>query len=259
MEDCVVQDNESLGVSVSGPRTILRRVKSIRNGYMGFGCGTPDGSPFEGPQLYDCESAYNNNGRAKPIWAGREEAVFREGRWFANPAWEAGGGKFCCADGLVIQRMKSHHNGGIGIWLDVYNLKATIKDCESYSNFGVNANWEGAGFAVEICAGPTVFENCYAHDNTGSSFAVWESRNVTIRNCIAVGGGVEFRDIGGDRESKGGWFCQNVLLDSIKFHGGAKVSYWSNQDSSLRAKNRLVEKDLQYGQTGTPQWKQIPD
>jgi hypothetical protein len=255
MEDCIVQDNESLGVSVSGPRTILRRVKSLRNGYMGFGCGTPDGSPFEGPQLYDCESAYNNNGRENPVWKGREEAVRRNGLWYAVPSWEGGGGKFCCADGLVIERMKSHHNGGIGIWLDVYNLKATIKDCESYSNFGVNANWEGAGFAVEICAGPTVFENCYAWGNTGSSFAVWESRNVTIRNCIAVGTGVELRDIGGDREKKGGWFCQNVLLDSIKFYGkDAKVHYWDNQTAAVRAKNRLVEKNLQFGLTGEPQW-----
>jgi hypothetical protein len=255
MEDCIVQDNESLGVSVSGPRSILRRVKSLRNGYMGFGCGTPDGSAFEGPQLYDCESAYNNNGRPAPLWKGSKDAVFRDGLWYANPAWEGGGGKFCCADGLVIQRMTSHHNGGIGIWLDVYNLKATIKDCQSYSNFGVNHNWEGAGFAVEICAGPTLFENCYARDNTGSSFAVWESRNVTIRNCIAAGSGIEFRDIGGDRQSKGGWFCQNVLLDSIKFYGkDAKVHYWSNQNASVRAKNRLIEKDLEFGLTGQPQW-----
>ncbi|HEY7091199.1 MAG TPA: right-handed parallel beta-helix repeat-containing protein, partial [Tepidisphaeraceae bacterium] len=178
----------------------------------------------------------------------------RNGLWYANPAWEAGGGKFCCADGLVIERLKTHHNGGVGLWLDVYDKTATIRDCESYANFGVNANWEGAGYAIEICDGPTLYENCYAHDNTGSSFAIWESRNVTVKNCIAAGNGIEFRDIGGDRE-KAGWYCRNVTLDSVRFHGPeAKVNYWGNQTSSVRERNRLVERNLQLGLSGEPKW-----
>jgi parallel beta-helix repeat protein len=258
MEDCTVQDNESVGVSCSGPRSILRRVKSLRNGYMGFGCGTPDGSPFPGPQLYDCESAYNNNGSENPSWKNSDSAMYRNGLWYINPAWEAGGGKFCCADGLVIERMKFHDNGGVGMWLDVYDLKADIRNCESYKNFGVDANWEGCGFAVEICAGPTLYENCYAHNNSGSGFAIWESRNVTIRNCVTSGTGVEFRDIGGDR-GKAGWFCRNDLLDSIQFYGAdARVNYWDNQTSDWRASHQIVEKNLQFGLTGTPAWQAVP-
>ncbi|HMB95552.1 MAG TPA: right-handed parallel beta-helix repeat-containing protein, partial [Tepidisphaeraceae bacterium] len=258
MEDRVVQDNESVGVSCAGPRSILRRVKSLRNGYMGFGCGTPDGRPFPGPQLFDCESAFNNTGSDNPSWKLNESAMFRNGKWYINPSWEAGGGKFCCADGLLIERMKSHDNGGVGIWLDVYDLKATIKDCESYNNFGVDANWEGCGFAVEICAGPTVYENCYAHDNTGSSFAIWESRNVTIRNCIASGSGIEFRDIGGDR-GRVGWFCRNDLIDSVRFYGPkAKVDYWENQTTGWRENYNIVEKNLQLGLKGAPEWKESP-
>ncbi|HEY1628991.1 MAG TPA: hypothetical protein VGF52_03975, partial [Tepidisphaeraceae bacterium] len=94
MEDCTVQDNESVGVSCSGARSVLRRVRSLRNGYMGFGCGTPDGSPFPGPKLYDCESAYNNTGSDNPSWKTSDSAMYRNGKWYINPAWEAGGGKF---------------------------------------------------------------------------------------------------------------------------------------------------------------------
>lgn len=253
VEDCVVQDNESLGVSCSGPRSVLRRVKALRNGYMGFGCGSPDGKPFEGPRLYDCESAYNNTGRVDPVWKQSEQAVNRDGLWYINPAWEAGGGKFCGADGLIIEGMKAHHNGGVGIWLDVYNKSVTITDCESYTNFGINAGWEGAGFAVEICDGPTRFENCYAHDNTGSGFAVWESRNVTIRNCVAAGAGIELRDL--EDRVKVGWFCQDVIIDSVHFHGpAAKVSYWRNQNAVVRERNRLVERNIRLNLHGTPDW-----
>src|SRR5262249_44169192 len=160
---------------------------------------------------------------------GSNDAVTRNGLWYANPAWEAGGGKFCCADGLVIERMKTHHNGGGGLWGGGYDKNPTDKDCGGWGKFGGDGKWGGGGVAVEICEGPTLFENCYAHDNTGSSFAIWESRNVTIRNSIASGGGIEFRDIGGDRE-KAGWYCRNVILDSVRFHGpGAKVNYWGNQ------------------------------
>jgi parallel beta-helix repeat protein len=254
MEDCTVQDNESLGVSCSGPRTVLRRVRSIRNGYMGFGCGSADGKPFPGPKLYDCESAWNNTGLENPGWKFQDQALFRNGLYYANPSWEGGGGKFCLADGLVIERMKSHDNGGPGIWLDVYDLAATIRDCESFNNFGIDAGWQGPGFAVEICAGPTLIENCYAHDNMGSAFAIWESRNVTIRNCIASGTGIEFRDLDGDRRNSG-WFCRNVLLDSVRFFGSdAQVYYWKNQSSSWRKDYQIVERELQLGLREQPQW-----
>ena len=110
---------------------------------------------------------------------------------------------------------------------------------------------------MEICTGPTLFENCYAHDNTGSSFAIWESRNVTIHNCIASGTGVEFRDL--DDRVKAGWFCRNVVLDSIQFYGpDAGVGYWGNQTASWRESYHIVEKNLQLGLKGTPDWHVSP-
>lgn len=251
MEDCLVRDNESLGVSV-GPGCYLLRVQSVHNGYMGFGCGGD--AVFRGPTLKDCVSARNNTGLGDPIWKDRSEAVFKDGKWFVNPTWEAGGGKFCFADGLVIDGLKSCANVGPGIWLDVYDRKATIRNCESYGNRGLQHDWQGAGIAVEICDGPTLIENNYCHDNTGSNLAIWESKKVTARNNIFVGGGVEFRDL-----SRGDYRCEDVILDANQFFGPqAGITYWKNLTPRIRLQRRLVEQNNRMNLDTLPQWKPLP-
>jgi hypothetical protein len=133
---------------------------------------------------------------------------------------------------MTIIRMKAHHNGGPGLWWDVYDRKVDAVDCESYSNFGVTAAWEGCGYATEICFGPTTFTTCYAHDNTGSDFAVWEAKNTTIKDCVSTGSGIELRNIGGDRggakmaDRTKGWYVQNLTISGHRFYNAGRT-FWS--------------------------------
>ncbi len=244
LEDCIVRDNESVGVAI-GPRCYLLRVQSVDNGYLGYGCGGK--VVFDGPTLKDCISARNNTGRTNPIWKSSLHAISKDGKWFVDPAWEAGGGKFCLADGLVIDGMKSYDNVGPGIWLDCYDRAATIRNCEVYGNKGL-VYWQGAGIAVEISDGPTLIENNYCHDNTGDNLAIWESMKVTARKNVFVGTGIVLRGM-----DRGAYRCEDVLLEDNELYGpGADVSYWENLTPEIRGQRRLVEQGNRVGLSGAP-------
>jgi hypothetical protein len=258
LEDVVIQDNETIGLDIHEAQDFTAlRVKCLHNGTIGISSGGRDDRQIwcKNITLTDVECAYNNYGMDDPSWKTQDKGKVtqKNGKWFRIPGDAAGGAKLCVTGDLVIERFKAHHNGGPGLWFDVYNGKETIRNSECFANFGVTSDWEGCGFAVEISNGPTTYENCYGHDNSGSDFAIWESRNVTLRNCIAAGNGVELRNIGGDRGKH--WWCQNVTFDGLKLFGTAKINYWANQTPAVRWQDKLIERKVERNLAGIPEWK----
>jgi hypothetical protein len=192
-----------------------------------------------------------------PIWKGiAGKTTFSKMAFGIRLPGDAGGGvKICTADNVTIRNLKSFDNGGPGLWFDVYVKNIVVTSPECYSNHFVvpGQPWEAAGVAVEICDGPTLIENAYSHDNTGSDYAVWESNNVTLRNCIAGTKGIEVRDLGGDRGAQG-WLNKNVLFDGVKFYGAAKINYWPSLNPAVRQQRNIVESNLTFGLAGVPAW-----
>lgn len=250
LEDVHVHDNESLGIDISGgDATTLRRVKSNHNGNLGLNTGSPAaGNNVEGLVIEDSEFDGNNYGMTNPVWAGVDAGKVKQvnGLWYRLPGDAAGGAKICNAHDVIVRRSRFRNNKGPGLWFDVYCGKKQVIDCEATGNHNIpnDPGWTAPGVAIELeNAGTTLIENLHSRDNTGSEVAIWEARNVTVRNSL-MGGNIELRDLGGGREN---YRPMNIRLEGLKLTG--QVSYWND-----RTKAQVVEVGVQKGLASLPAW-----
>jgi hypothetical protein len=127
--DCVFEYTNSSGVGIEGgKRCALRRCTMQYNGQLGFGAGGAH-------ELLISECTIRGN--SIKGW---------------DHGWEAGGTKICLSRGVVIDRCRFLENRGNGVWFDIGNEAATVRNCLIADN-------EEAGIFYEISFG------LHAHDN----------------------------------------------------------------------------------------------
>jgi hypothetical protein len=209
LEDLLAEHNIGRGLFLIGTRDfVARRITAQHNFATGFG-----GSANWNLHIMDCICRWNNEGLDyNPYDSEHQQGVVTPnnsngvgksmiGKFQLAGSFEAGGGKFLRAKGMLVERHQAYENYGNGMWFDAWNENVVVKDSEFWGNKGIRYNWEGAGLMLELNnVGPLNVSNCYFHDNIGSDLLVAESQNVTVTNCI-VKGKIELRDMD-DRESK---------------------------------------------------------
>jgi parallel beta-helix repeat protein len=98
VENCVVRDSVSRGISVCPHGTVMR-CHVYGHGILGIGSAGGDAKGVSGLRVTDCEidhNAWNN----------------------ADTGWEAGGVKLSSAHDAVVERNNIHDNSAWGIWFD---------------------------------------------------------------------------------------------------------------------------------------------
>ncbi|MGE5612542.1 MAG: right-handed parallel beta-helix repeat-containing protein [Bacillota bacterium] len=128
VEDCVFEKANSSGGSFSGESHVFRRCVFQDNGQLGFGTSQCHDSVME-----EC-GIYRNNTKGY------------------STGWEAGGLKVTMSRGFVFDRCRVMDNRGCGIWYDIGNEKAEVKNCFIADN-------DESGIFYEISYG------LHAHDN----------------------------------------------------------------------------------------------
>ena len=141
LADCIIEYANSAGLAVGGARDVaIRRCVIQYNGQLGFGA-----SHAHGLLISDCTI----RGNSTKGW---------------NRDWEAGGSKICLSRGVVVEHSRFIENRGTGLWFDIGNEDATVRNCLIADN-------EAAGIFYEISFG------LHAHDN------------VIVGNGFDAGGG----------------------------------------------------------------------
>lgn len=155
-----VNRNHAIGIRL-GPGTSVRHSRVSYNGQMGLGGGR--GSTLKAPLVIK----NNEIGHNRVLGF--------------NWKWEGGGVKITESRGAVFSNNWVHHNGGPGVWFDVYNYRATI-----YSNV-VESNSQ-MGIYYEVSYGPTIIGgNTVRRNGTqepgaqGAGIRIDNSRNVVVR------------------------------------------------------------------------------
>lgn len=247
--DCFIHDNESLGIDISGgDLTTIENVRSNHNGNLGLNTGSPAaGNNVEGLVIRNSEFRDNNYGMDAPIWAGIAGKTVKgtDGKWYRGAGDAAGGVKICNANDVLVENVEISGNVGAGLWFDVYCGKKTIRGVHSHGQKSIPGDpaYFAVGIEIELEKdGVSLIENCFSHDNAGSSFAIFEASNVTIRNC--QGDNVELRDLGGGREA---YRPRNILLDGVKLRRG--VGYPNDR---TRAEVRMI--NVQTNLASLPAW-----
>lgn len=189
LTDVVVQNADGAGVLVYGNNVTLTRVTARSNGQQGIG-----GSNCSDVLLKDCVIRDNNTGTADPVWKGSEHAVEKDGRWYVDPLWEAGGGKWSRTRRVTIDGAESFGNGGPGVWFDYDNADVVVRNSNVHDNRYINDPVEASGINIELTAGGTLLENNTVADNPGGNIVLESSRNVTARGNTLRGSYVALND-----------------------------------------------------------------
>ncbi|BCM89150.1 hypothetical protein IAD21_00994 [Abditibacteriota bacterium] len=126
--DCVFEEANSVGASFEAPDLEIRRCTFQNNGQLGFRT-----ERAHRLHMVDCLTQNNN------------VKNFERG-------WEAGGNKIVLSRDVVIEGSRFLHNRGAGIWFDIGNENAEVRNCLIADN-------EDAGITYEISKG------LHAHDN----------------------------------------------------------------------------------------------
>lgn len=172
LEDVVIQNCDTAGPWIlKGSQNVTwTRVLTRGNGYLGYG-GT--GQHIKISMLL---SLSNNNGRPTNLFG--IHGVQVNGKWYGNPGWEAGGGKFSGCDDLTMDQCWAQDNGGPGNWFDAANTHIKVQNCGSVANRAVNHSYDPIGFMCEINAGPITYSNNITWGNNGGLVAA-ESNHIT--------------------------------------------------------------------------------
>ena len=102
--NCGIYDTMSEGARLRGSNHVFDTLKADRNGHVGIAA-----QGLFRSQLLGCEASHN---------------VWRSG---VDPLWHAGGLKwqYGCNENVILNLLASH-NGGAGMWLDIYNTGNVI-------------------------------------------------------------------------------------------------------------------------------------
>ena len=125
-----VQYAAGAGISVGGNNNAIRNSRFNYNGQQGIHSANTTNLLVK-----NSETSYNNTLPGKQY----------------DPGWEAGGNKFVRSRNAVVDGLVAHHNIGSGIWFDVNNQNATIKNSISHHN--------GKGIHYEISHTGKIYNN----------------------------------------------------------------------------------------------------
>ena len=143
VEDCVVEYTNSQGLTVAGAKNaIIRRCTMQYNGQLGFGA-----SGAHGLLISECTI----RGNSTKGW---------------SRGWEAGGDKICMSRGVVIEKSQFVENRGCGIWFDIGNEDATVRNCLIADN-------EDAGIFYEISYGLHACDNVIVGNGFDAGGGAW--------------------------------------------------------------------------------------
>jgi hypothetical protein len=211
VEDCVIEQMNSVGLALAGDRLVARRCVVRDNGQMGFSAHGND-------LLITGCTCENNNTRN----------VAR--------GWEAGGNKLVLCRNAVIEKSIFRDNRGNGIWFDIGNEDCEVRNC-------LISNNEDAGIFYEISY------RLYAHDNVlvgnglGSGFGAWGA-NGGISLSSSSGCRIERNLLVANKE--GFQFREQGRTTPRIGRSGDEVAIW-NHDHTIRHNLIAFNRDLQTG------------
>lgn len=173
LEDCVVEQVNSSGVSIHGTGVVVRRCVFRDNGQLGFNATCTD--------LLITECICENN---------NVKNFSRE--------WEAGGNKLVLCKNAVIERSTFRNNHGNGIWFDIGNEDCTVRNCLIMDN-------EDAGIFYEISYRLDAHDNVILRNGFSPRHRQWganggislsSSAGCQLARNLLVGNkeGLQFRD-----------------------------------------------------------------
>ncbi len=175
VEDCVFERSNASGASLTGEGHVFRRCVFQDNGQLGFGT-----SLCHNTRMEEC-GIYRNNTKGY------------------STGWEAGGLKVTMSRGFVFDRCRVMDNRGCGIWYDIGNEKAEVKNC-------VIADNDESGIFYEISYGlhahdNLITNNANAREEAGggwgmSGITLSSSEGCVLENNTLVGNrdGIAFRE-----------------------------------------------------------------
>jgi hypothetical protein len=187
VEDCVIQKVDGNGLGVVGNNVTLLRVRAEDNGCAGIG-----GSGFTNALVLDCVTRRNNT------------------KGYGG-SFEGGGGKWTRADGLLIENYNAYNNDGPGLWLDIENVNATIRNSALHHNYSLyrsdgSEKIDGIGLFLEISgvvgddnghvvrSGMLSVEHNQIYDNEQQGVRIYATRNVTLWGNVFANNDIEFKD-----------------------------------------------------------------
>ncbi len=174
--DCTFEDANSSGASFVAPDIEVVRCIFQDNGQLGFGAA--------GAHRLHMVGCLTQNNNVKNFSRG----------------WEAGGDKIVLSRDVVIEGSQFLRNRGTGIWFDIGNENAQIRNCLVADN-------EDAGIAYEISFGLHAHDNIFAGNGLADSPGSWgwnggitvsSSPGCVIERNLFVGNkeGFQFREAG---------------------------------------------------------------
>lgn len=174
IEDCVFEQMNSCGATVTGADLVFRRCTFRQNGQLGFGA-----TRAHNLLLSEC-LVENNNTKG----------------W--NRHWEAGGCKLVLCRGVVLENSRFIANRGHGVWFDIGNEKSVVRNCLIADN-------EDAGIFYEISYGLNALDNVIVGNGFAETPGAWgcaagislsSSSNCIVERNLLVGNreGLNFRE-----------------------------------------------------------------
>lgn len=142
VSDCVFERMNSIGAAFIGPDQVARRCTFQDNGQMGWGAARAHNLLVSG-----CLTRNNNTKN------------FSRG-------WEAGGNKIVLSRNVVIEQSRFEANRGNGIWFDIGNENATVRNCLIADN-------EDAGIFYEISYGLHARDNVIIGNGLSANGGAW--------------------------------------------------------------------------------------
>jgi Right handed beta helix region len=171
VEDCVFEEMNGPGATITGPNHLIRRCTFRDNGQLGFGA---DGA--HRLRLEQCRLLRNN---VKGFSSG----------------WEAGGCKIVLTRGSVIDRCMARENSGPGFWYDIGNEDSLVQNCLMARN--------EVGLMYEISYGLTARNN-WIVNNGDPRGPAWGTGGIMVSSspgcvlehnlCVGNRDGIAFRE-----------------------------------------------------------------
>jgi hypothetical protein len=221
VSDCVVEYTNSVGLAVDkAANASIRRCTIQYNGQLGFAAGAAHNLLI---------SQCTIRGNSTKGW---------------DRGWEAGGDKICLSRGVIIEHSRFIENRGNGIWFDIGNENATVRNCLIADN-------EEAGIFYEISFGLHAHDNVIIGNGFDASGGAWgasagiaisSSPNCRIERNLLVGNkeGFNYRE-------------QTRTTPRIDGPRGQDVAVW-NHDQIVRNNVMAYNRDAQcWG------WFDMPD
>lgn len=198
LDHMTLRFNHGIGARL-GPGATVRHSKFVRNGEMGLGV-----------------SGRNRRGGASTA-DGDDPVVIRFNEFTGNRTLgfdvQAEGGAMKIAwttAGSVFEHNWSHGNRGPGVWFDIDNRDAMIRNNRIEYN-------DGPGIFYEISFGDTVIEDNLVRGNTSHGVLISTSQGVVVRDNVVYGNGgdaIQVRDNDrGGSDDFGPYRGQDVLVE----------------------------------------------